>query len=379
MHRNKTITGAAAVVAAVGLIGTGAALSNAATTPTPSPSASTAPTTPGGVGGHAHTPVTGSELAKVTAAVKAKDSAVTVTSVVKDPDGSYDVLGTKAGAQVRLEASADLKTVGAATPGGPGRGGPGGPGGGHAHTPVTGTELAKVTAAVKAKDSAVTVTSVQKDPDGSYDVLGTKAGADVRLEASADLKTIGAATPGGPGGRGGPGGPQGTPVTGAELTKVTAAVKAKDAAVTVTAVHEGPDGSYHVHGTKAGAPVHLEVSADLKTVTVREGRPGAPRDAAHAPEHHEHDQHDEHGRLTTHRPAEGPPPGPPRGHRVLARRDGSPDDTHPAGGAADVGYAQELGKPDLPEPLLPETPCENSNRRRGGCPGRRLARPQRLW
>ena len=201
MHRNTTITGAAAVVAAVGLIGTGAALSNAATgTPTPSPSTSSAPAA---------------------------------------PDRS----------------------------------------GGHAHTPVTGTELAKVTAAVKAEDSAVTVTSVAKDPDGSYDVLGTKAGAAVRLEASADLKTIGAATPGGPGGRGGPGAPKGTPVTGAELTKVTAAVEAKDAAVTVTAVHESPDGSYHVHGTKAGAPVHLEVSADLETVTVREGRPAAPRDA----------------------------------------------------------------------------------------------------
>src|SRR5215218_6749163 len=47
---------------------------------------------PGGHGGAAHTLVTGDELAKVTAAVKAKDSAVTVTRVQKDPDGSYDVL-----------------------------------------------------------------------------------------------------------------------------------------------------------------------------------------------------------------------------------------------------------------------------------------------
>lgn len=44
-------------------------------------------------------------------------------------------------------------------------------------TPVTGTELANVKAAVTAKDSTVTVTEVRKDPDGSYDVIGTKAGA----------------------------------------------------------------------------------------------------------------------------------------------------------------------------------------------------------
>jgi hypothetical protein len=33
-------------------------------------------------------------------------------------------------------------------------------------------------------------TSVRKDPDGSYDVLGTKAGANVMLDVSADLATI---------------------------------------------------------------------------------------------------------------------------------------------------------------------------------------------
>ena len=63
-------------------------------------------------------------------------------------------------------------------------------GGGSADTPVTGAELTKVTDAMKAKDSAVTVTSVQKDPDGSYDVFGTKSGGQVRYEVSADLKTI---------------------------------------------------------------------------------------------------------------------------------------------------------------------------------------------
>jgi hypothetical protein len=55
---------------------------------------------------------------------------------------------------------------------------------------VTGDEATKAGAAVTAKDSAVTVTSVRKDPDGSYDVLGTKAGANVMFDVSADLATI---------------------------------------------------------------------------------------------------------------------------------------------------------------------------------------------
>jgi len=264
MPSNKLVTGAAAVIAAGALIGTGAALSGAATgTATPSPSATTSPSA-GQPGGHAHTPVTGDELAKVTAAVKAEDSAVTVTTVQKDPDGSYDVAGTKAGAPVRFEVSADLKTITASTGGGRGSGG-------HAHTPVTGDELAKVTAAVKAEDSAITVTTVRKDPDGSYDVDGTKAGAPVRFDVSADLKSITASTGGGRVG----GGHTHTPVTGAELANVTAAVKGKDSAVTVTTVQKDPDGSYDVDGTKAGAPVRFDVSADLKTITARTGGKGA--------------------------------------------------------------------------------------------------------
>ena len=46
------------------------------------------------------------------------------------------------------------------------------------------------------------MTSVRKDPDGSYDVLGTKAGANVMFDVSADLATITEHT-GGPGGMGG--------------------------------------------------------------------------------------------------------------------------------------------------------------------------------
>jgi hypothetical protein len=166
--------------------------------------------------------------------------------------------------------------------GAPGRGTPGqdgarsGPGGGSQDTPVTGDEASKVTAAVKAKDSAVTVSAVRKDPDGSYDVLGTKAGSPVFFDVSKDLKTITGRTggPGGGKGPGGPGGSQDAAVTGAEAAKVTAAVKAKDSAVTVSAVRKDPDGSYDVLGTKAGSPVFYEVSKDLATVTERAGGPG---------------------------------------------------------------------------------------------------------
>ncbi|GAA1750925.1 hypothetical protein [Nostocoides vanveenii] len=179
------------------------------TTSTSAPSGSTSGSEGGttgkqdfrGSGGHAHTPVTGAELTKVTDAIKAKDSAVTVAGVQKDEDGSYDAFGTKAGAPVRVQVSADLKTITVET--GLGRG-PGGMGGG-AHTPVTGAELTKVTDAIKAKDSAVTVAGVQKDEDGSYDAFGTKAGAPVRVQVSADLKTITVETGlgRGPGGMGG--------------------------------------------------------------------------------------------------------------------------------------------------------------------------------
>lgn len=140
---------------------------------------------------------------------------------------------------------------------------------GHEHTAVTGDALATVKAAVAAKDKAVTVTSVEADPDGSYDVHGTKAGAQVMVEVSKDLKTIEVRT-GGPGGgdRGGRGhGPRGTEVTGSELTTVTEAVKAKDSAFTVEHVMKDSDGAYHVMGTKDGSRAGYEVSKDLKTIT----------------------------------------------------------------------------------------------------------------
>jgi hypothetical protein len=170
-------------------------------------------------------------------------------------------------------ASAETAAPSPGASSGTGPGGHGPRGGGAADTPVTGDELAKVTAAMKAKDSAVTVDSVRKDPDGSYDVLGTKAGAKVFYDVSADLKTFTPRTGDGGGGRGGRGHDMGSEVTGDELAKVTAAVKAKDSAVTVNSVRKGSDGTYHVLGTKDGARVMFHASADLQTIT-QDTRPG---------------------------------------------------------------------------------------------------------
>ncbi len=113
MSTNRILTDVAALVATAGLIGTGAALSNAETTSPTSDSTATSSGTAqdGSANPNNETPVTGTALTNVTAAAKAKDSAVTVTSVRMDPDGSYDVFGTKAGANVMLEVSKDLKTI----------------------------------------------------------------------------------------------------------------------------------------------------------------------------------------------------------------------------------------------------------------------------
>ncbi|MFI5911724.1 hypothetical protein [Dactylosporangium sp. NPDC051541] len=116
MKLNKSIKRiglAAAGLTATGIMVFGAASLAGAETTSPSPSASSSATTGSGdAGGRGSndTAVTGDELAKVTAAMKAKDSAVAVTSVRKDPDGSYDVLGTKDGADVFYDVSADLRT-----------------------------------------------------------------------------------------------------------------------------------------------------------------------------------------------------------------------------------------------------------------------------
>lgn len=114
----------AGVVAGVALSGGGAIAAPVSSAATTDPSA------PGAAGGprHEHTEVTGDELDDVAGAVASHDDTVEVESVRKDPDGSYDVLGTRDGEPVVLEVSADLATV-TEREDGPGRGGPCGPGG----------------------------------------------------------------------------------------------------------------------------------------------------------------------------------------------------------------------------------------------------------
>jgi hypothetical protein len=221
MMSRRTLGIAAASIAATGLVGAGliagagTAFADPTATPTPGasgkPSGAAKPRTPGaapsgaatpgarpagkgaGQAPHQHTEVTGAEADKVIAAVKVKDPAVEVTKVLKDADGSYDVVGTKAGAKMRYEVSADLATVTEGKPRPEGRGPKGG--GAGQHTDVTGAEADKVIAAVKTKDAAIEVTKVQKDADGSYDAIGTKAGAKVKVDVSADLQTVTVKTP----------------------------------------------------------------------------------------------------------------------------------------------------------------------------------------
>ena len=157
----------------------------------------------------------------------------------------------------------------------PGNGGGRGHGAGRGHVDATADEAGKATAAVTAKDSAVTVVKVMKADDGSFDVKGTKAGAPIAFRVSADYAVV---TQKGPGdgrcGKGGPGRHNHTDASAEETAKVTAAVTAKDPAITVIRVMKDDDGSFDVKGTKAGARVHVEVSADLATVDIRTGGPG---------------------------------------------------------------------------------------------------------
>jgi len=190
--------GASAALGIAGLVAGGVlATSMSATAATSTPSYGAPSTTGSAPAASQDTAVTGTEADKVKAAVKVKYSTVTITTVQKDPDGSYDAIGTDAsGNRVFYDVSKDLATVTAG--GGGGRGGHGG--GASQDTAVTGTEAANVKAAVVAKHAGTTITEVRKDPDGSYDALGTdSSGNKVFYDVSKDLKTV-TANAGGPGG-----------------------------------------------------------------------------------------------------------------------------------------------------------------------------------
>lgn len=194
----------------------GAALSSAQGSGTQQPSAqSTQGAQQPSGGGHGHkrgTPVDATTLASLKKAVAAKDSGVTVEHAMKEQDGTFHAMGTKAGKRVHIEASTDMKTVTVRQSGPGGPGGPDGHGGHGPHqrgTELSGSQLTNVKTAVKAKDSGVTVEKAFKGPDGGYHAMGTKAGKRVMVTVSKDLKTVtvmaGGIGHGGPRGGHGPG------------------------------------------------------------------------------------------------------------------------------------------------------------------------------
>lgn len=248
-----------------------------------------------------------------TAAAAAAGAAVIVTGTAGAAAGTVSGVASAAPAGVQLAAADTSSTSGTAGPsntagssGSSGSGSSGStdptgpadsaerpdapkPGKDLATTPITGSEVDKVVAAVKSKDAAVTAAGVVKLSDGSYRVEGTKSGERVMVEVSKDLATVTVRTPGpgGPGRHGGPGGDRGTDVTGDQLTTIKAAVTAKDSTVTLDRVVKLDDGSYVGFGTKGSGDnatrVFATISGDLKTITVqaapeRPGHPHAPGD-----------------------------------------------------------------------------------------------------
>ncbi|WP_232291880.1 hypothetical protein [Frankia sp. QA3] len=99
------------IAAATGLVFGGATMASASTGLSAGVQAGTGGNGASGLATSVNTSLSAGELAKVTAALKAKDASVVVTSVVKNSDGSYLVVGTRAGVTVRYIISADLKTV----------------------------------------------------------------------------------------------------------------------------------------------------------------------------------------------------------------------------------------------------------------------------
>lgn len=119
--KQKSATIASLAVAGIIVAaGAGAAINANAETATPTPSSSASQSAPARTGGEQgprggdrgnHTEATTEQTSQVSAALKAKDSAVTVERVMVDEDGSYDVAATKSGDRVMFEVSKDLKTV----------------------------------------------------------------------------------------------------------------------------------------------------------------------------------------------------------------------------------------------------------------------------
>jgi len=278
------------------VVGLGVTANASTTTPTANPSTSatngTADNSGAGIDGQNaprpprgnETPLTGDDLAKATAAAKAAVPGATVERAETDADGGvYEVHMTKAdGTHVRVGLDKDFKVTGVDSrgpgQGGPGPGGPGHDGPGHdgprgpKGTPLTGTDLTKATEAAESAVSDGTLKFAVKEADGTYTAFLEKTdGTHVRVTLDKDFKVTGQAVDNGPGRDGGRGrgGHHGTPLTGADLTKATAAAKSKVAGATVRGAVKESDGTYSVFIAKSdGTPARVTLDKDFKATGV---------------------------------------------------------------------------------------------------------------
>ena len=146
--------------------------------------------------GNGEKPLTGSTLAKVTAAVEAKYPGATIDRAETDSDGVYEAhITTADGDELIVQVGKDFAVTGTQT----GRGHHGGPDGdgGHGHggrgeEALTGTTLTKVTAAVEAKYPGATIERAETDSDGVYEAHITTADGDkLTVEVGKDFAVTG--------------------------------------------------------------------------------------------------------------------------------------------------------------------------------------------
>ncbi len=233
--------------------------------------------TPGRMGRHGMrggTAASADELAKITAAVTAKLAGAKVERAMKVADGTFHAMVTKSDgtrAHVALDANYAVTAVDMGGPGAGHRGGPRGPHG----TPASADELAKITAAVKARIAGATVQMAMKESDGTFHAMATKAdGTRVHVELDAKFAITSASTGGK---RGGPGPGRArqdeTPLTGDAAAKAKAAALAKVPGATVDKVEKDADGDvYEAHITKPdGTKATVKMDANFNVTKVEQG------------------------------------------------------------------------------------------------------------
>lgn len=231
--------------------------------------------TPGRQGRHGMrggTAASADELAKITAAVTAKLPGAKVERAMKTSDGTFHAMVTKSDGthtHVALDAKYAVTSVDAGMRGG------GRHGGRHGGTPASADELAKVTAAVKAKISGATVQMAMKKADGTFHAMATKAdGTRIHVELDAKFAITSATTGGKMGGHGPRGARQGeTELTGDAAAKAKAAALAKVPGATVDRVEKDADGAvYEAHITKSdGTKATVKMDANFNVTGVAAG------------------------------------------------------------------------------------------------------------